>query len=151
MQGKVNNSDLANYYTKTQVHNNFSKTKHYITVWAEESGSLTQGNLEWSFGNGTENNSRYGWPSPVDGKTVRGSICRCSGSSQAAEIIVCTVHNGSDQTHYEIIKAPNSWFSHTTFQTPLVIKAGDRINFRSKTTKGSVTHAIVNIFIEVEV
>ena len=149
LQGKVNNSDLANYYTKTQVDNYF--TRHYITVWAEESGSLRQGNLEWSFGNGTENNSRYGWPSPVDGKIVRGSICGCSGSSHAAEMIVCIVHNGSDQTDYQIIKAANSWSTFTIFETPLDIKAGDRINFRSKTSNSSVTNAIVNILIEIEV
>ena len=33
-----------------------SKTKHYITVWAEESGNLSMNNLERSFGNGTSNN-----------------------------------------------------------------------------------------------
>ena len=26
--------------------------------------------LEWSFGNGTENNRHYGWPSPVSGKII---------------------------------------------------------------------------------
>ena len=67
-------------------------------------------------------------------------------------MIVCIVHNGSDKTDYEIIKAANSWSNHTTrFQTPLDIKAGDRINFRSETNNGSVTHAIVNILIEIEV
>ena len=66
-------------------------------------------------------------------------------------MIVCIVHNGSDKTDYEIIKATNSWSNHTTFQTPFDIKAGDRINFRSKTNNGSVTHAIVNILIEIEV
>ena len=127
------------------------KAKSYITVWAEESGSLRQGNLQWSFGDGSENNSNYGWPSPADGKIIRRSICGFSGSHQVAEIIVCLVHNGSDKTYYEITKSANSPSSYTVFGTPLNIKAGDRINFRSKTTNGSVTHAIVNILIETEI
>ena len=64
------NKELAKKVNKTDL-----KAKSYITVWAEESGSLRQGNLQWSFGDGSENNSNYGWPSPADGKIIRGNIC----------------------------------------------------------------------------
>ena len=140
------NKELAKKVNKTDL-----KAKSYITVWAEESGNLRQGNLQWSFGDGSKNNSNYGWPSPVDGKIIRGSFCGCFGSNQATEIIVCLVHNGSDKTDYEITQPANSPSSFSVFGTPLDIKAGDRINFRSKTTNGSVTHAIVNILIEIEI
>ena len=142
------NNELAKKVNKSDLK---KEAKSYITVWAEEHDSLRQGNREWSFGDGSENNSNYGWPSPVDGKIIRGSICGCSGINQAAEIIVCLVHNGSDKTDYQITKLANSWSSYTVFETPLDVKAGDRINFRSKTTNGSVTHAIVNILIEIEI
>ena len=141
------NKELAKKANKTDVE---KTTKSYITVWAEEHDSLRQGKLRWSFDDGSENNSNYGWPSPVDGKIIRGSICGCSGSKQASEVIVCLVHNGSDKTDYEIVKEANSPSNHTTFRTPLDIKAGDTINFRSKTTNGSVTHAIVNILIQTD-
>ena len=141
------NKELAKKANKSDLK---LEAESYITVWAEESGNLREGNLQWSFDNGTENNSNYGWSSPVDGKIIRGSICGCSGSNQAAEIIVCLVHNGSDKTDYEIVKEANSPSNHTTFKTPLDIKTGDRINFRSKTTNGSVTHAIVNILIQID-
>ena len=36
------------------------EAKSYITVWAEEHDSLRQGNLELTFGDGSENNSNYG-------------------------------------------------------------------------------------------
>ena len=91
------NKELAKKAIKIDLE---KKAKSYITVWAEESGNLRQGNLQWSFGDGSENNSNYGWPSPVDGKIIRGGICGFSGSNQAAEIIVCLVHNGSDKTDY---------------------------------------------------
>ena len=139
------NKELAKKANKTDVE---KKTKSYITVWAEEHDSLRQGNLQWSLGDGSKNNSNYGWPSPAVGKIIRGGICGCSGSNQAAEIIVCLVHNDSDKTDYEIVKEANS---PSSFETPLDIKAGDRINFRCKTTNGSVTHATVNILIQIDI
>ena len=52
-----------------------------------------------------------------------------------------------------LIKDNNSWSqNHTIFQTPLDIKAGNKIDFRSKTSNNSsVTHAIVNIMIEIDI
>ena len=102
-------------------------------------------NLQWSFGNGSENNSQYGWPSPLDSKIIRGSIF---GSSQAAEVIVCLVHNGSEKRDYEIVKEVDSPSNYTVFETPLEIKAGDRINFHSN---NSVRHTIVNILIKTDI
>ena len=93
------NNELAKKANKIDLE---KKMKSYITVWAEESGNLRQGNLQWSFGDGCKNNSNYGWPSPADGKIICGGICGCSGSNQAAEIIVCLVHNGSDKTYYDL-------------------------------------------------
>ena len=141
------NKELAKKVNKTDL-----KAKSYITVWAE--GNLRQSfgnrtvnnsNLQWSFGNGIENNRNYGWPSPADGKIIRGSI---SAGSQAPEVNVCLVHNGSEKTDYEIVKEVDSLSNYTVFQRPLEIKAGDRINFRSDS---SVRHAIVNILIEIDI
>ena len=140
LKDKVDYNDLA---TKTQVDNN-SKTKQYITVYAEENA------LQWSFGNGTENNNQYGWPSPVDGKIIRASICSCAGNQQASEVIVGLVLNGVDKGDIKITKPANEWSNHTIFSNPITIKAGDRINFRSKTSSSSVTHAMVSLLIQID-
>ena len=141
------NKELAKKVNKTDL-----KAKSYITVWAEGNlrrslGNISENNsnLQWSFGNGIENNRNYGWPSPADGKIIRGSI---STSSQAPEVNVCLVHNGSEKRDYEIVKEVDSLSNYTVFQRPLEIKAGDRINFRSD---NSVRHAIVNILIEIDI
>ena len=141
------NKELAKKVNKTDL-----KAKSYITVWAEGNlrrslgnRSENNSNLQWSFGNGIENNRNYGWPSPADGKIIRGSI---STSSQAPEVNVCLVHNGSEKRDYEIVKEVDSLSNYTIFQRPLEIKAGDRINFRSDS---SVRHAIVNILIEINI
>ena len=136
LKDKVDYNDLE---TKTQ------KTKGYITVYAEENGPLIKNVLQWSFGN----NKQYGWPSPVDGKIARGSICACAGNRQASEVIVGLVLNGADKD-VKIIKPADEWSNHTIFSDPITIKAGDRINFRSKTSNSSVTHAMVNLLIEID-
>ena len=141
LKGKVDYNDLE---TKTQ------KTKGYITVYAEENGPLIKSSLQYSFGNGCERNKQYGWPSPVDCKIVRGSICACAGNRQASEVIVGLVINGADKD-LKIAKPADEWSNHTIFSDPIAIKAGDRINFRSKTSNSSVTHAIVNLLIEIDV
>ena len=139
------NDALKDKVDLEQVDN---KTKQYITVYAEENGPLIKNSLQWSFGNGSENNKRYGWPSPVDGKIVRGSICACAGNQHAFEVIVGLVLNGADKD-VKIAKPADEWSNHTIFSNPITIKAGDRINFRSRTSNSSVTHAMINILIEI--
>ena len=141
------NKELAKKVNKTDL-----KAKSYINFWAEGNlrrsfGNISENNsnLQWSFGNGIENNRNYGCPSPADGKIIRGSI---STSSQATEVNVCLVHNGSEKRDYEIVKEVDSLSNYTVFQRPLGIKAGDRINFRSDS---SVRHAIVNTLIEIDI
>ena len=145
LKGKVDYNDLE---TKTQ------KTKApihpLITVYAEENGPLIKSSLQWSFGNGSEKNKQYGWPSPVDGKIVCGSICACAGNTHTSEVIVGLVLNGADKD-VKIAKPANEWSNHTIFCDPIMIKAGDRINFRSKTLNSSITHAMVNLLIEIDI
>ena len=95
------NKELAKKINKTDL-----KAKSYITVWAE-------GHLRRSFGNRSENNIQYGWPSPAHGKIIRGSI---SASSQADELIVYLVYNGSEKTDYEIVKEVDSQSNYTVYE-----------------------------------
>ena len=150
LKSKVDYNDLE---TKTQDNNlaaNTQKTNPFITVYAEENGPLIKSSLQWSFGNGCERNKQYGWPSPVDGKIVRGSICVCAGNHQASEVIVGLVLNGTDKD-LKIVKPVDEWSKMTIFSDPITIRAGDRINFRSKTSNSSVTHAMVNLLIQIDI
>ena len=145
LKGKVDYNDLETNTQKTKAPIHL-----FITVYAEENGPLIKSSLQWSFGNGSEKNKQYGWPSPVDGKIVRGSICSCTGNSHASEVIVGFVLNGADKD-VKIAKPADEWSNHTIFSDPITIKAGDRINFRSKTSNSSVTHAMVNLLIEIDI
>ena len=145
LKSKVDYNDLE---TKTQSTN--TSVHPFITVYAEENGPLIKSSLQWSFGNGCERNKQYGWPSPVDSKIVRGSICACAGNRQASEVIVGLVHNGADKD-LKIIKPADEWSKMTIFSDPITIRAGDTINFRSKTSNSAVTHAMVNLLIEIDI
>ena len=51
-----------------------------------------------------------------------------------------------------MITKPNNQFSfHFSFSTPLELQAADRINFHSKTTNASVTHAVISLIIELDI
>ena len=98
-----------------------------VTVYAESN----------SFGN----DKQYGWPSPVDGKIVRASICARADT----EASVCLVINGACVSNGKITKPLGQLSDHTIFSDPITIKAGDLINFQSETS------AMVNLLIQIDV
>ena len=133
-------TDLLKTKASTRyVHNELAKKPcpsihPIITVYAESNGN------ELSFGN----NKQYGWPSPVDGKIVRASICACADTEASVCLVIngICVSNGSEDV--KITKPLGQLSDHTIFSDPITIQAGDLINFQSKTTNLSVTHAMVN-------
>lgn len=125
--------------------------KPVITIWAEENGSINLDQLEWSFGNGTENSVNYGYCLPVKGKIFAGSLTASASGNAPGEIKVNLVVNANERSDYQITKPDNVFCNHITFQTPLSLDAGDRINFVSKTNKGLVTHALVSLLILIDV
>ena len=126
-------------------------SKPVITIWAEENGALNLDQLEWSFGNGTENSVNYGYCLPTKGKIFAGSLTASSSGSSPGEIKVNLVVNGIEKSDYQITKPNNVFCSHITFQAPLSLNAGDRINFISKTNNSLVTHALVSLLIEIDI
>ena len=126
-------------------------SKPVITIWAEENGALNLDQLEWSFGNGTENSVNYGYCLSTKGKIFAGSLTASSSGSPPGEIKVHLVVNGIEKSDYQITKPNNVFCNHITFQAPLSLNAGDRINFISKTNNSLVTHALVSLLIEIDI
>lgn len=125
--------------------------KQYITIWAEENGSISSGNLEWSFGNGTESQSKYGYCIPVSGKIIYATLTATAGGSTTSDIFLTLIINGVENTYYIIRKPANKLSYVTLFKKPFNLNAGDVINFKSKTNNPSVTHALVSLLIEIDV
>ena len=127
------------------------KSKKYISIHAEENGNLTDGNVEYSFGNGTDANNNYGFAMPANGKIISCSICAAAAASKAGQITASLLINGTQNTNYQIVKPSNVYSSASNFQTPLNLSAGDRINFISKSTNSSVTHSLISLLIVIDI
>lgn len=135
---------------KTLILDKIAKKKQYITIWAEENGNITSGNFEWSFGNGTENQPNYGYCMPTSGRIKAASLSASANGSAPADIYVRVIINGVENTKYTISK-PTQKFSHVTpCKKPINLNVGDIINFKSHSTNGSVTHALVSLLIEID-
>lgn len=128
-----------------------SPQKPVIVIWAEENGSLAAETYEWSFGNGGEGNAKYGFCMPVSGRVKRASLSATSGQNMTSEVRVQVIVNGTAADGYEILKPSSSWGDLTVFPVPLEQQAEDIVNFKTKTTNSSATHAIVVLLVEIDV
>ena len=125
--------------------------KPLITVFAEEKGPLSEGYAEWSFGNGVAAIPNIGYPMPAAGRIIKGSLCTVTGSGITSEYVkVNLVKNGYEQIYHAIGKANDEWSGSVSFDPPLEVNIGDRINFVSKTSNANVTAAVVSVLIELD-
>ena len=122
-----------------------------ITIYAEEYGSLTKGEYEWSFGNGVSGgNSERGYPLAVSGRLKYMSLAITTASSRPSEVRVEIVINGVLNHLYGITKPMGQFSSFTEFQTPLALAPGDMLNFRTATTNSEVSSAVVACILEID-
>ena len=126
--------------------------KPLITVWAEENGSIVNGNYEWSFGNGRDGEShrQIGYTMLASGRVLRMGLSATTSSGPSNESRIVIAVNGVVYANYTVIKPTNQYSGTTTFQTPLEVSEGDRINFRSASTNTSVIGAVVSLLIELD-
>ena len=125
--------------------------KPLITVFAEEKGPLSEGHAEWSFGNGVAAIPNIGYPMPAAGRIIKGSLCTVTGSGITSDYVkVNLVKNGYEQIYHAIGKADDEWSGSVSFDPPLEVNIGDRINFVSKTSNANVTAAVVSVLIELD-
>lgn len=130
--------------------------KPIIAIWAEERGQTTDGEYEWSFGNGSDGQDHrwLGYTMPVSGRIIKGSLTAVMAKpyiSQTGRVVVNVVINGTERTEYSIIKDSDKWSDYVSFATPLELRAGDRVNFISRTTNPSVAGSVATALIELDI
>ena len=99
--------------------------KPIITVWAEEKGPLSNGNYEFSFGNGSSGSEHAygGYCMSAPGRIIRGSLTAMeSRVISAGELKVNIVVNGIEQVNQSIVKKSGDNCSCTVFRRPSRIK-----------------------------
>ena len=145
--------------TKTYVDDQVSSRKPMITVYAEENGPLSDGSSEWSFGNGVHGRDHnFGYCMPAAGRIIKGTLSAVSQNDAidaaghpAGYARVNILQNGVELTDQSIVKEDGEWGGCVSFNPPLELNAGDRINFISKTNNTNVTAAIVSVLVELDV
>ena len=127
--------------------------KPIITVWAEEKGSLSDGNYEFSFGNGSSGaeHAYGGYCMSAPGRIIRGSLTVTkSRNILTEEVKVNIVVNGKEQFNQSIVKKSGDICSCTIFRDPIELKQCDVVNFVSRTANNKITNAYVSILIELD-
>ena len=128
-----------------------ARSPSLITVYAEEYGSLTKGEYEWSFGNGVSGgNSERGYPMSVSGRLKYMSLAITTASSRPSEARVEVVINGVLQPLYGVTKPKGQFSSFTEFRTPLELDRGDMLNFRTATTNPEFSSAVVACILQID-
>ena len=109
--GTIINSDeaISSYNVIKLINRAFQADRNVrrplITVYAEEYGSLTKGEYEWSFGNGVSGgNSERGYPMAVSGRLKYMSLAITTSSSRPSEVRVEIVINGVLNHLYGVTK-----------------------------------------------
>ena len=138
--------------TKKYVDDMISSRKPLITVWAEQSGTISSGHYEWSFGNGSSGaaHANSGYTMMASGRVLRmGLACSTTGAPSGSTTVIVVV-NGAENTSYGVTKPSGQYSGTSTFTSPLELAQRDRINFKSATNDGNVTGAVVSILIELD-
>ena len=127
--------------------------KPIITVWAEEKGPLSNGDYEFSFGNGSSGSEHAygGYCMSAPGRIIRGSLTVTQSRIILTEKVeVNIVVNGKEQVNQSIVKKPGDICSCSIFRDPIELNQYDVINFISRTTNSKITNAYISILIELD-
>jgi hypothetical protein len=131
--------------------------KHVITVWAEESGSLSTGQYEWSFENGAHGvaHSRCGYTMMYPGRVLAMGLSIVADEKKGPfRAVVHLVVNGKDKERFYVTNKGSGGpiqdgVSH--FPDKLELKMGDVLNFKTATTSSpSSNGGIVSLLIELD-
>ena len=121
--------------------------KPIITVWAEENSDLHDSEYEWSFGNGSAGVPRSGYTMMAPGRVLRMGLAT-SSRGEVAKVKLAVI--GHEQSSYGVTKPDGEYSGTSTFEYPLELAEGDRINFRTATSSRNIAAAVVSVLIELD-
>ena len=144
----VDPTDAQDAATKKYVDNKLASAFSYFTVWAEENTQTISGAFEWSFGNGAE--------APRNSGIVLMKACKLislgltvyeeTGASYALNVD-CYKNSAKASSEADIeTPASSTGVTNSTYDltTPVTFSAGDRVNFRTISSSGTVSQARVS-------
>ena len=120
--------------------------KQYITIWAEENGSLVSGKYEYSFGDGVVG-KWTGYTVLTPSKVLKMGILVSSRGGDPDKVGVSLLVNGV-KTNGSILK-PAGKFTHVIDTPKINLRPGDTITFITDTTAKQITGAIISLLLEI--
>jgi len=102
--------------------------KHLITVWAEEKGTVNEGQYEWSFGNGSDGrkHAECGYTMLAPGRMLRMGLTACGNRAPPSySATVNLVVNGAVHQTYSVTKPAGQYSGTHTFSTSFELMQGD--------------------------
>lgn len=150
----ANSSRIINVNTPTS--DNDASTKSYVDdqisgivqssvfpIWAEENGDFSTNNsgYQWSFGNGVVTQVDAGITLAYDCQLIALSI-RVDASSSSGSATVKAVRNG-DTISQGVSVSPGNDSSVVILTSPESFTSGQRLNFRTTSTSGTVSIGVV--------
>ena len=146
--GPADNTDAAN---KNYVDQRVRAVPHFITVWAETKGPLSDGKFEWSFGSGVRYNREGGYTLLAPGAVHKIGL---SGGSLSSDSTVKITVNGVVRDNFFVTKPMGDRSVVKTFNRPLFLGEGDVLTLVSVVPKGVTSDAlrtVVSMLIQLNV
>ena len=125
-------------------------TYEKIVVWAEEAGSLTNNNMQWSFGNGDA--GFIGLPLPEDWEAYAVSFHADNTSNGSNTMVMGVGDISANGVFTELLRftasGANDNMTYTQMlASPVAIPAGTNLGFRSITETGNINGARVAVWL----
>ncbi|MDG1730932.1 MAG: hypothetical protein P8K68_09810 [Algibacter sp.] len=125
-------------------------TYEKVVIWAEETGGLSNNNMQWSYGNGDV--GFIGIPLPEDWEAYAVSF-HADNTANALDTIIMGVGDiSANGTFTELLRftasGANDNMSYTEIlATPVAVPAGTTLGFRSITESGNINSARVAVWL----
>lgn len=119
----------------------------YITVWAEESGDITKGRYEWSFGNGATNRNS-GYTMMMPGLVRKMALTSPRSSLSIGDASVNISVDGVENKDYGVSIPVGKQSVFVDFDIPLLVNVGSIINFVSASNVVKINASVVALLIE---
>lgn len=135
-------SDGTDWQQISKSEKNYEK----IMIWAEESGNLSNNNLQWSFGNG--DTGLIGIPLPEEWEAYAVSFNADNSTAGASvQMAVINTVNNTNLFTFTATGATNNMVYTEILTTPVSIPTGTSIGFRTVNENGNISSARVAVWL----
>ncbi|NLP56679.1 hypothetical protein [Lutibacter sp. B1] len=118
-----------------------------IVIWADENGTLSDNNLQWSFGNGATGQIGIPLPEAWEAYAVSFNAANTNGASETVKMAIIDSDTNTNLFTFTASGSVNNMVYTEILTTPISIPAGTSLGFRTVTVSGTVKNVRVAVFL----